>query len=115
MRLSTFVLNRLTAFNPHCISNRQKFYSFRPVYIIDAIIVMCINVVFAVRNGVDDQLFPCELRVFRFGDEAGICAEAGALLDLAAHDLQRLLNDLQNVPLKHHALHMVAPVTRKFL
>ena len=56
------------------------------------------------RDGVDDQLFPGKLRVFRLGDKAGIRAEVGALLDLAAHELQCFLNHLQDAAFKYHVL-----------
>ena len=60
------------------------------------------DAVIAVCNGVDNQLFPRELRVFRLGDKTSICAEIGAFLDLATHELQRFFNDMQNASLKHH-------------
>ena len=55
-------------------------------------------------NGINNQFFPGKLRVFRFGDETGVHAEVDALLDLATHELQRLLNDLQDAAFKHHVL-----------
>ena len=66
--------------------------------------VRTLDAVIPVRDGVDDQLFPCKLRIFRLGDKAGVCTEVGALLDLAAHKLQRLLNDLQDAAFKYHVL-----------
>ena len=66
--------------------------------------IRSLDAVITVRDGVDNQLFPCKLRVFRFGDKAGVRAEIGALLDLAAHKLQRLLNDLQDAAFKYHVL-----------
>jgi len=66
--------------------------------------VRSLDAVIAVCNGINNQFFPGKLRVFRFGDETGVHAEVDALLDLATHELQRLLNDLQDAAFKHHVL-----------
>ena len=89
---------------PHDAGQRTGAFYCQPVVEHLDLNVRSLDAVIAVRDGVDDQLFPGKLRVFRLGDKAGIRTEVGALLDLAAHELQRLLNDLQDAAFKHHVL-----------
>lgn len=92
---------------PHDTGQRTGAFYCQPVVEHLDLDIRPFDAVIAVFNGVDNQLFPGKLRVFRLGDKASICAEVGAFLDLATHELQRFLNDLQNASLKHHVFRML--------
>ena len=89
---------------PHDTGQRTGAFHRQPVIEHLDLNVRTLDAVIPVRDGVDDQLLPRKLRVFRLCDEPGIRAEIGALLDLPAHKLQRLFRHLQNAALEYHVL-----------
>ena len=52
-------------------------------------------------NGIDDDLFPNELRVFRRGMKSAVVSKSCALLDLIAYKFKRLPYHIKDFSLKH--------------
>ena len=65
------------------------------------------NAVISVSDGVDDDFFPNELRVFRRSVKSAIIAEPCAFLDLIAYKIKRLPYHIKDFSLEHLILNHI--------